>query len=335
VPPAQNPGVVLGAVLAEAARTGRNKVTIIASPQIAQFGAWLEQLLAESTGKQGRGMIPVDTEPVTTPEKYGNDRLFAYIRLIGESDQTQDDGVAAIERAGNPVIRIDVSDRYAIGQEFFRWEMATAVAGAIIAINPFDQPDVEASKEKTRVLTDAYEKGRAIPAERPVLKENGIALYAEDECANIITRAPNGTTLAGSLKAYLGQLRSGDYCALLAYIARDSAHERALQDMRVTIRDAKRVATCVGFGPRFLHSTGQAYKGGPNTGIFLELTCDARHDVQIPGHQLSFGAVIAAQARGDFSVLNERKRRAIRVHLGTDVEAGLEHLKTALRQALV
>jgi transaldolase / glucose-6-phosphate isomerase len=335
VPPAQNPGVVLGTVLAEAARTGRNKVTIIASPQIAQFGAWLEQLLAESTGKQGRGMIPVDTEPVTTPEKYGNDRLFAYIRLMGQSDQTQDDGVAAIERAGSPVIRIDVSDRYAIGQEFFRWEMATAVAGAIIAINPFDQPDVEASKEKTRALTDAYEKGRALPAERPVLKENGIALYAEDECANIITRAPNGTTLAGSLKAYLGQLRSGDYCALLAYIARDSAHERALQDMRVAIRDAKRVATCVGFGPRFLHSTGQAYKGGPNTGVFLELTCDARHDVQIPGHRLSFGAVIAAQARGDFSVLNERKRRAIRVHLGTDVEAGLEHLKTALRQALV
>src|SRR6185437_10557408 len=335
VPPAQNPGVVLGTVLAEAARTGRNKVTIIASPQIAHFGAWLEQLLAESTGKQGRGMIPVDTEPVTTPEKYGNDRLFAYIRLMGQSDQTQDDGVAAIERAGSPVIRIDVSDRYAIGQEFFRWEMATAVAGAIIAINPFDQPDVEASKEKTRALTDAYEKGRALPAERPVLKENGIALYAEDECANIIIRAPNGTTLAGSLKAYLGQLRSGDYCALLAYIARDNAHERALQDMRVAIRDAKRVATCVGFGPRFLHSTGQAYKGGSNTGIFLELTCDARHDVQIPGHRLSFGAVIAAQARGDFSVLNERKRRAIRVHLGTDVEAGLEHLKTALRQALV
>ncbi|HKS85706.1 MAG TPA: bifunctional transaldolase/phosoglucose isomerase [Pseudolabrys sp.] len=335
VPPRQNPGVVLGAVLAEAARSGRNKVTIVASPAISYFGAWLEQLLAESTGKQGKGMIPVDAEPVASPENYGNDRLFAYIRLAGEADRAQDSAMTAIERAGNPVIHIDVSDRYNISQEFFRWEMATAVAGAVIAINPFDQPDVEASKDKARALTDAYEKGDAIPAEKPVLKENGIAIYADGDSANIIKRAPGGATLEGSLKAYLGQLRSGDYCALLAYIARDKAHENALRDIRVVIRDAKRVATCVGFGPRFLHSTGQAYKGGPNTGVFLELTCDARHDLPVPGHKYSFGTVIAAQARGDFSVLNERKRRAIRVHLGADVSSGLEHLKAALRRALV
>ena len=332
VPSAHNPGVVLGTVLAEATRSGRNKVTIVATEGFAFFGAWLEQLLAESTGKEGKGMIPVDAEPLASPQSYGNDRLFVYLRMKG--DATQDKTVNAIKQAGNPVVRIDVSSRDNIGQEFFRWEMATAVAGAIIAINPFDQPDVEASKEKTRALTEAFEKGDAIPDEKPVLKENGIALYADGDSANIIL-ASDSATLEGSLKAYLGQLRSGDYCALLAYIARDEEHEDTLQSMRVAIRDAKRVATCVGFGPRFLHSTGQAYKGGPNTGVFLELTCDARHDLPVPGHKYSFGTVISAQARGDFSVLNERKRRALRVHLGSDVDAGLEHLKTALKRALL
>jgi len=335
VPPAHNPGVVLGSVLAEAARSGRNKVTIVASQGFAFFGAWLEQLLAESTGKQGKGLIPVDAEPVASPQSYGNDRLFVYLRLTGEVDDAQDKAIDAIEQAGNPVIRIDIYGRHNIGQEFFRWEMATAVAGAIIAINPFDQPDVEASKEKTRALTDAFEKGDAIPVEKPVLKHNGLALYADADSANVIRKASDGETLEGSLKAYLGQLRSGDYCALLAYIARDEEHEDVLQGMRVAIRDAKRVATCVGFGPRFLHSTGQAYKGGPNTGVFIELTCDARHDLPVPGHKYSFGTVISAQARGDFSVLNERKRRALRVHLGDDVDAGLEHLKAALKRALL
>jgi transaldolase / glucose-6-phosphate isomerase len=334
VPPADNPGVVLGIALAEAARLGRNKVTIITSRGIANFGAWLEQLLAESTGKQGKGLIPVDDEPLGSPENYGSDRLFVHIRLAEASEGNQDDALAALEAAGHPVVRISVANRYQISQEFFRWEIATAVAGAIIAINPFDQPDVEASKEKTRALTDAYEKGEAGQAEKPVFKENGIALYADGDNADIIRRAPDSGTLAGSLKAYLGQLRSGDYCALLAYIARDKAHENVLQDMRVVIRDAKCVATCVGFGPRFLHSTGQAYKGGPNSGVFLELTHDARHDMPIPGHKYSFGKVIAAQARGDFSVLNDRNRRALRVHLGTDVDGGLKHLQTALRRAL-
>jgi transaldolase / glucose-6-phosphate isomerase len=334
VPPADNPGVVLGTILAEAARQRRDKVTIVASPGIADFGAWLEQLLAESTGKQGKGLIPVDAEPLGSPKSYGEDRLFAYIRLTGESDKSQDKAVAALEDAGHPVVRIGLSDRYLLGQEFFRWEIATAVAGSIIAINPFDQPDVEASKIKTRALTNAYERSGALPTETPLLQENGIEVFADDANAAALRQASDSKTLAGSLKAHLSRLRAGDYCALLAYIAHDEAHASALQKIRTQIRDAKHVATCVGFGPRFLHSTGQAYKGGPNEGVFLQVTCDARSDLPVPGHKYGFAAVIAAQARGDFSVLSERKRRAIRIHLGRDVEAGLKHLHDAVQQAL-
>jgi transaldolase/glucose-6-phosphate isomerase len=334
VPPTDNPGVVLGTVLAEAARAGRNKVTIVASPGIAGFGAWLEQLLAESTGKQGKGLIPIDAEPLGPPALYDQDRLFAYIRLATDADNDQDKAVDALERVGYPLVRIAVADRYRIGQEFFRWEIATAVAGAIIAINPFNQPDVEASKVKARKLTEAYEKSGALPEETPLLQENGIKVFADAANAKALGQAGDSKTLAGSLHAHLGRLGAGDYCALLAYIARDESHWDALQDMRTAIRDAKHVATCVGFGPRFLHSTGQVYKGGPDAGVFLELTCDPPQDLSVPGHKYSFGAVIAAQARGDFSVLNERKRRALRLHLGSNVDAGLKHLKYALRQAL-
>lgn len=334
VPPAENPGAVLGTAIAMAAKSGRDKITVIASRGIADFGAWLEQLLAESTGKQGKGLIPVDAEPLGPPDVYGRDRLFAHVRLAGEADARQDDAVAALERAGHPVVRIAVVDRYHIGQEFFRWEIATAVAGAILGINPFDQPDVEASKVKTRELTDAYETKGALPPEVPLLQESGIQVFADAANAGALKQAGNGTTLAGFLRAHLGRVHSGDYCGLLAYIARNERHQSALQDIRTTIRDAKRVATCVGFGPRFLHSTGQAYKGGPNSGVFLEITCEAHDDVPVPGHKYGFAAVIAAQARGDFAVLNERSRRALRIHLGPDVEVGLARLKEAVRQAL-
>ena len=331
VPPAENPGVVLGTVLAIAASAGRDKVTIVASPGIADFGAWLEQLLAESTGKQGKGLVPVDAEPIGPSDVYGQDRLFAYVRLTPEPDQAQDAAIAALEQAGHPTLRTAVADRYHIGQEFFRWEIATAVAGAIIGINPFDQPDVEASKVKARELTDAYEETGALPAETPLLEERGIKVFADEANAKVLKQADDSATLAGSLKAHLGRLRVGDYCALLAYIASNERHKRALQEIRKTICDAKHVATCVGFGPRFLHSTGQVYKGGPNSGVFLEITCQARDDVSIPGHKYSFATVIAAQARGDFAVLNERSRRALRIHLGTDVDAGLATLKDAVR----
>jgi transaldolase/glucose-6-phosphate isomerase len=331
VPPAENPGVVLGVIMGQLAKAGRDKVTIVASPGIADFGAWLEQLLAESTGKQGKGLIPVDAEPLGSPEVYGQDRLFAYLRLTTESDPGQDEAVAALERAHHPVVRIEVTDRYQIGQEFFRWEIATAVAGAILGIDPFNQPDVEASKVKTRELTAAYEKTGKLPPETALIAENGLTLFADDKTRSALGKA---NTLVDYLKAHFKRVNAGDYCALLAYVERNTRHTEALQDIRVRIRDRKRVATCLGFGPRFLHSTGQAYKGGPNTGVFLQITCDDANDLQVPGQKYTFGTAKAAEARGDFEVLVERGRRVLRVHLGGHVAAGLTALTQAIRQAL-
>ena len=239
--------------------------------------------------------------------------------------------MAALERAGHPVVRIAVTDRYHIGQEFFRWEFATAVAGAILGINPFDQPDVEASKDKTRELTTAYEKSGALPPETALLEDGGLTLFADERNSKAFGKAG---TLVEYLAAHFGQIREGDYCALLAYVERNKLHRDALQEIRVLIRDRKRVATCLGFGPRFLHSTGQAYKGGPNTGVFLQITCDDAADLQVPDQKYTFGVVKAAQARGDFEVLAERGRRVLRIHLGPHVAAGLTTLKDAVRQAL-
>ena len=331
-PPVENPGVVLGAIVGAAARLGRDKLTVIASPGIAALGAWLEQLLAESTGKLGRGIIPVDGEPIGAPAVYGADRLFAYLRLAGDQDGEHEQAVAALEAAGQPVVRITVSDKMQLGQEFFRWEMATAVAGSIIGINPFDQPDVEAQKVKTRELTAAYEKSGKLPPETPLLTVDGIALFADPQNAAALT--PQATTLASVLKAHLARAHAGDYVALLAYIERNVAHTAILQRLRRMIRDRTRAATCVGFGPRFLHSTGQAYKGGPNSGVFLQITADVAEDVPVPGQRYSFGVVKAAQARGDFDVLAERGRRLLRVHLPANTEGGLKILAKAVEDAL-
>ncbi len=331
-PPAENPGVILGAILGVCQRHGRDKVTIVASPGIADFGAWLEQLLAESTGKLGKGIVPVDAEPLGAPAVYREDRLFAYLRLAFDSDGEQERAVAALEAAGQPIVRITVSDKMQLGQEFFRWEMATAVAGSIIGINPFDQPDVEASKVKTRELTAAYEKTGALPVERPFFSDDGFALYADPR--NEAALKPQAASLAAALQAHFGRVEAGDYVALLAYIERRPAHVATLQQLRRAIRDRTRAATCLGFGPRFLHSTGQAYKGGPNSGVFLQITCDDAADLPVPGQKYTFGVVKAAQARGDFDVLAERGRRALRVHIAGDVDAGLAALGRAVEQAL-
>jgi transaldolase/glucose-6-phosphate isomerase len=336
VPVEENPGLVLGIVLGVAAKQfGRDKVTIIASPAIYDLGAWLEQLVAESTGKEGKGLIPVDREALGKPDVYGRDRLFVYLRLRSAPETAQDQSVVELERAGQAVVRIAVDDPYDLGEEFFRWEIATAVAGSILGIHPFDQPDVEASKAATRKLTAEYEKTGALPAETPIFTTEGIKLYTDEKNAATLKQTIAGQqTLAGYLKAHLNRLVAGDYFALLAYIERNDAHERVLQAMRQGVRDAKRIATCLEFGPRFLHSTGQAYKGGPNTGVFLQITCDDAVDLPVPGQQYTFGVVKAAQARGDFQVLAERDRRALRVHLGANVAAGLGTLQEAIRVAL-
>jgi len=329
-----NPAVILGAILGEAHNQRRDKVTIIASPGIYDLGAWLEQLLAESTGKNGRGLIPVDRESLTTPETYGDDRVFAYLRLEPAPDILQDAAIAHLVRAGQPVVTISVADVYNLGQEFFRWEVATAVAGSIIGINPFDQTDVEASKIATKKLTEEYERNGSLPAETPIFEAEGVKLFADDRTAAALNAAIENRSLISYLKAHLDRLQPGDYFALLAYIEMNDPHERKLQWVRHMVRDSKRVATCLGFGPRFLHSTGQAYKGGPNTGVFLQITCDDAADLPVPGQKYTFGIVKAAQARGDFEVLAERGRRTLRMHLSADVNRGLAILEFAIRAAL-
>jgi transaldolase/glucose-6-phosphate isomerase len=332
VPPVENPGIVLGAILGAAAKMGRDKLTVIASAGIAGLGAWLEQLLAESTGKLGRGIVPLDGEPIGAPAVYGSDRLFAYVRLSTDQDSEHEQAVAALEAAGQPVVRITVSDKLQLGQEFFRWEIATAVAGSVLGINPFDQPDVEAQKVKTRELTAAYESSGKLPPEEPFFTADGIALYTDPANAGVLKRP--ATTLPAILKAHLARAQAGDYVALLAYIERNPAHSEALTRLRRMIRDRTRAATCLGFGPRFLHSTGQAYKGGPNSGVILQITADDAEDLPVPGQRYTFGVVKAAQARGDFDVLADRGRRLLRVHLTQDVEAGLKTLTKAIEQAL-
>jgi transaldolase/glucose-6-phosphate isomerase len=335
VPVEENPGVVLGIILGSAAVSGRDKVTIVASPKLVDLGAWLEQLLAESTGKQGKGIVPVDREALGSPDLYGNDRIFVYVRLDCAPDPEQDAKIVALEQAGYPVVRISVADIYDLGQEFFRWETATAVAGSIIGINAFNQPDVEASKLETRKLTQEYEKTGSLPAEVPVLEENGIKLFADTKNSQELGKiAAKDKSLRGYLRAHLSRLKPADYFAVLAYIEMNPENEGRLKEIRHSVRNSKRVATCLEFGPRFLHSTGQAYKGGPNTGVFLQITCDDAVDLPVPGQKYTFGIVKAAQARGDFQVLAERGHRALRIHLGKDVQAGLGKLTQLFQQSL-
>jgi glucose-6-phosphate isomerase len=331
---ADNPAVRLGLILGSAANAGRDKITIFTSPEIYDLGAWMEQLIAESTGKLGKGITPVDREAIAEPGRYGNDRIFAYVKLKSTADASQDAKVAALEAAGHPVVHFEISDLYEIFGQFFTWEIATAVAGSVMDINPFNQPDVESAKIETRALTTSYEKTGKLPERAPVLVDKGIEIYATEQYAAKLKAAAPAGTLAGYLRAHLGQIKAGDYFASLAFLPMFAEHEKVIQGFRHKVRDAKRVATCLGFGPRFLHSTGQDYKGGPNTGVFLQITADQAIDVAIPDQKYSFGIVIAAQAAGDLAVLESRGRRAIRVHLGADVAAGLKVLASAVDEAL-
>ncbi|WP_316169171.1 bifunctional transaldolase/phosoglucose isomerase [Bradyrhizobium sp. SZCCHNRI1058] len=334
VPPLQNPGVQLGLAMGLAGLEGRDKITIFASPKIADFGAWAEQLIAESTGKEGKGLIPIDGEPVASPEVYGHDRFFIDIRIGGDDVAGHDAKLAALEEAGHPVVRIVMKSIDQLGQEFFRFEMATAVAGAVLGINPFDQPDVESAKIKTRELTAAFEQSGALPAEEPVVSIKGCELYTDAQNVESLREHGADGTLASWLKAHLGRAGDGDYIALLGYIDRNAGNIDTLQRIRLRLRDAKHLATCAEFGPRFLHSTGQAYKGGPDSGVFLQITADDAQDLPIPGQKASFGVIKAAQARGDFDVLTERGRRALRVHLKGNLKSGLKMLDSAISEAL-
>lgn len=333
-PVADNPAVQLGLMLGSAHNAGRDKITIFTSPEIYDLGAWLEQLIAESTGKQGKGITPVDREAIGSPEVYGNDRVFAYVRLKNTADSSQDAKVAALEAAGHPVAHFEITNLYEIFGQFFTWEIATAVAGSIMGINPFNQPDVESAKIETRALTTEYEKSGKLPERSPFATADGIELYATDAYAAKLKSSAHSSDLAGYLRAHLDQIHAGDYFATLAFLPMFVENENIIQGFRHKVRDAKKSATCLGFGPRFLHSTGQDYKGGPNTGVFLQITSSHAVDLPIPDQKYSFGIVIDAQAAGDLAVLESRGRRALRIHLGADVPAGLQQIAAAIEAAL-
>jgi glucose-6-phosphate isomerase len=332
----KNPGVELGLILGVAANAGRDKITFFTSPPIYDMGAWFEQLIAESTGKQGKGITPVDLEEIADPDAYGSDRIFAYVRLEGADNAHLDAAVERLEKAGQPVVRLAMRDVYAAAEQFFTWEIATAVAGSIIGIDAFNQPDVEAAKIEARRLTDEYQKTGKLPQQTPIFDDDKVKLFADPAYAAILHGGQDLSQpdLAGYLRAHLAQLRAGDYFAVLGFIQRDREHEKTMQQLRLQVRDKKKVATCLGFGPRFLHSTGQDYKGGPNTGVFLQITGDHAQDLAIPDQKYTFGVVIDAQAAGDLSVLQQRGRRALRAHIGKDVEAGLKYLSDAVEKAL-
>ena len=332
VPPADNPGVALGVILGTLAKAGRDKLTVIASPAFSSVGSWLEQLIAESTGKEEKGMIPVEGEPLGDPRVYGHDRVFAYLRCVDEPDPEQDAKIEALQEAGHPVVRIGVTDVMNLGQEFFRWEVATATAGALMDVNAFDQPNVQESKDFTRSYLEAFKNKESLPQDPPVVVDGDVRMFAD--AAN--QRALSGaSSLDGILSAHLARVCAGEYVALNAYVERTPAVHAAFQRIRTLIRDAKQVATTVGYGPRFLHSTGQLHKGGPNTGVFIQITAGEGEDVMIPGEPYSFGTLAAAQALGDMKSLTTRHRRVIRIHVGSDVESGVKRIQQAVERAVV
>lgn len=329
--PNENPGVILGNILGTCHRNGRDKLTIFTPPEAYDLGAWLEQLMAESTGKNGVSIIPVDREPLQMVDGYGDDRIFVNFTMKGsEVDEDTLADLKDIEDAGHPMINIELENLYGLGQEFFRWEFATAIAGAIMEINPFDQPDVEAAKIEARKITDAFEKSGKLPDEKPFFEENGISLFSSVEYAAALSNVVEEKSLSSFLEAHLWNIAENDYFAILAYIEMDTDHEQILQQIRTQVLEHYSVATCVGFGPRFLHSTGQAYKGGANNGVFLQITSGDEVDVPVPDQKYTFGVVKSAQARGDFQVLIDRGRRALRVHINNDVEAGLQTILSSI-----
>lgn len=322
----ENPGAILGAILGAAHEKGRDKLTIFTSPEVYDLGAWLEQLIAESTGKNGVSIIPVDREPIHPAEVYSDDRVFVYLKTDKTENSEFELAFAQLKYENQPCLKIILNSEEDLGQEFFRWEFATAVAGSIMKINPFNQPDVESAKIEARKITDEYEKTGSLPAETPFFEADGIKLFTSEEYAAELNEAVEEKSLAEYLEAHFHNIEPNDYFALLGYIEMNKENEELLQELRLRVFDNYLPATCLGFGPRFLHSTGQAYKGGANNGVFLQITSDDEIDLPVPDQKYTFGVVKAAQARGDFQVLLDRGRRALRVHLGTNVKDGIEKL---------
>jgi transaldolase/glucose-6-phosphate isomerase len=322
-----NPGVQLGVVLGVLTRAGHDKLTLAQSPSVGDLALWLEQLLAESTGKSGVGILPVVGEELDRPDRYGRDRAFVYLRFEDDAPEERDSRIAALEESGQPVVRIRIRDALSIGQEMFRWEVASSVACAELGVNPFDQPDVEASKVITRELMSEYEASGAFSPEIPTLEEDGLRVFAMGGLEGRIT---GGATLAGAMRAFLGSLRERDYAALLSYSPLSESISIALGALRSRLGGSGAYATTVGFGPRYLHSSGQMHKGGPDTGAFLLLVSEDSQDLPVPGYPYTFGVVKSAQARADARALADRGRRVLRIEVGGDFEEGLGRLSLAL-----
>lgn len=324
IPAGENSAVRLGAVLGQLAREGRDKVTFLVPDAISTFGMWLEQLLAESTGKEGTGLLPIALEPAGDPSVYGKDRLFIHVKLSEEKDESLDTKVVALKKTGQPVVSIEMKDRLDLAQEFVRWEIATATAGAILGINAFNQPNVQESKDNTKRLLDVVSEKGELPGEQPTIQQGLLSFYGKEGTDDI----------SDALALFLRQSKPGDYLALLAYLTEEENTEKKLQEMRLALRDTLQIATTLGYGPRYLHSTGQLHKGGPNTGLFIQLTADEADGLNVPGKTYDFGILQKAQAQGDFEALRKHGRRVIRLDLGSDVARGLEELPRLVEKAL-
>ena len=316
----ENPAEILGTVMAECALAGRDKLTIVADETLAALGLWVEQLVAESTGKEGKGIIPVVGEPLGSVSDYNSDRLFVSV-CVGTLSEETNAKLKMLEAAGHPVVYRKLTDVYDLGAEFFVWEMATAFAGWRLSINPFDQPNVQESKDATKALLETYKREGKLAEQKAVTSDGQLTLYSSDPDAG-----GTAVSIRDALRGHLAKIKSGDYVALLAYVEETPETEAALQNIRTIIRDATRCATTVGYGPRFLHSTGQLHKGGPDSGVFVQITAPDKVDFQVPGEPYTFSVLKDAQALGDFQSLQSHGRRAIRVDLGADVLSGLAKL---------
>ncbi|MBO0860417.1 MAG: bifunctional transaldolase/phosoglucose isomerase [Chloracidobacterium sp.] len=327
VPAADNPAVRLGSIIGALAKAGRNKLTLSTDPEISSLGLWVEQLVAESAGKEGKGILPVANEALTSPEMYGDDRLFIHI-AVGMIDPEAENRLRAIEAAGHPVVRRVMNDTLDLGEEFYVWEMATAIAGAVIGVDPFDQPNVQESKDNTKLLLEDFKRDGRLPEQTLAVEGRGLKVYCDEETIQALGK---NKTVETFIAAHLKRVKPGDYLAMLDYIRETDENESLIQSIRAHLRDALRVATTTGYGPRFLHSTGQLHKGGDSSGVFIQITADDLKDVPIVGEPFTFGVLKQAQALGDFQSLASRDRRAIRVHLGADVAAGLKTLLEIVR----
>jgi hypothetical protein len=315
--------------MGECAKLGRDKLTLVTDQKLSALGLWIEQLIAESTGKEGKGILPVNGEPLGKPDDYYDDRVFVCISL-GQPDDQILSSLKELEDAGQPVVYRRLNDAYDLGAEFFLWEFATAFAGWRLRINPFDQPNVQESKDATKKLLQEFTETGTLPEQQPISRDDVLTIYADEHMRAIL---PKGSALE-TLRAFLSSVRQKDYFALLAYIEETPETETGLQSTRTFLRNMTRCATTVGYGPRFLHSTGQLHKGGPPTGIFLQLTAPDEVDLPIPGEPYTFSVLKDCQALGDFESLSSRGRRAIRIDLGGNLIAGLARLEELIVEAL-